>query len=187
MDKKFIIIIAAVVVILGSAAAYLLTRDTDNSTSNNSQEQSSNSSKSTEAMGETESTIAKLLGAGVSRECTYSDQSSSGKIYFANNNRMRMDFTSTDPDEGNGGMIITSERQYVWDTDSKEGFSTTYEPSSTEDHSTHSEDADTAESMDMDKPYNFSCSNWSVDQAMFTPPADISFVDMDALMHDHAY
>ncbi len=183
MNKKLIILIAAIVIIAGGAAAYFLLGDKkDDKTAANGQNQSSNATND-EAMSFTDSTIGKLLGAGVARKCTYSDQSSSGTIYLTNNNRMRVDYTSTDPDEGNGGMIMTSNRQYIWDADSKEGITLAYDPAAAEGNT--SDESDSDQGVDMDQEYNFSCSVWIVSESMLTPPADINFVDMEAMMQQY--
>lgn len=183
MNKKLIIICIAAIVIIGGGAAYLLSNGSKNNEALNSssQDQSSNTN-ATDETSLAESTVSKLLGAGLAKKCTYSDASTSGTIYIATNNRMRADYTSADSEGSSGSMILTDNKHYIWDSATKEGVMMSYDPSST---SGSSEESNDAQSVDMNQEYSFNCNIWMVDESLLTPPADVNFVDMAAMMQEH--
>jgi hypothetical protein len=183
MNKKGIIIcIAAIIVIGGGVAAYLLTKDSkDDTVANNQSQSSTDNANTTNESSIADSTISKLLSAGVARKCTYNDASTSGTIYLASNNRMRADYTVSSPESSSGSMILTNGQHYMWDNATKEGISMSYDPASV-DNST-----DDTQSVDMSKEYSFDCNLWIVDESVLTPPADVTFSDMSALMEQHAH
>jgi len=188
MNKKLIIALVGVIILVagGTAAYQLINKDKDGKTVSNSQQETSNSVVD-EIASVTGSSISKLLGSGISRKCTYSDDASHGTIYITSNSRMRADFTSNNPEDGNGSMIITDSKQYLWDTDTKEGFSMSYDPSSSDDELESDMTEDENDSVDLNQEYDFKCSVWIADESLLTPPADVSFADMSAWMPGHAH
>lgn len=185
MNKKLIIIcIAAIVIIGGGAAAYVLNNNSKNNKTSSSTNQDQSSNTTPNETNVAESTVSKLLSAGLAKKCTYSDASTSGTIYIATNNRMRADYTSTGSEMNSGSMILTDNKHYIWDNATKEGIMMSYDPSST---SSDSDNPDGTQSVDMNQEYSFNCNLWVVDDSLLTPPADVNFVDMAAMMQEHMH
>jgi hypothetical protein len=187
MSKKkvIIILVVAALLIAGGVIAYILTQqsNSNNNTSNGSSDQSQNDSSTA---SEVSATLRSLFTGSDNRVCTYSDLESSGTVYSAGDDRLRVDYSSTDPTQPAGGMIMTSDKVYIWDIETQEGYimpayQGVAEGSEAADESVYNDE----EALDVDKDYNFSCSNWSVDSSTFTPPASIEFTDIEAMMRDY--
>lgn len=175
-QKTIIAALAGILIIAGGAAAYLLLNDDKETTNTNNQNQTVVAEDKT-----INGSIASLLGLNTARKCTYSDDTSSGTVYTTNDKRMRIDFVSSEAEDTNGSMIITSGRQHFWSNDKKEGVIMNF--TAEQEGDTTSEESD--QSVDMNHEYTLDCSSWKVDEALLTPPADVNFVDMAALMHEH--
>ena len=179
-QKTIIAILASILIIAGGAAAYLLFSDDKETSTSNTQNQTA-----TEATIDTPSTIsgsiASMLGANTARKCTYSDEVAQGTVYVTNDNRMRVDFVNVGSEEENGSMIVTHNRQHIWNDSKKEGMTMAYTAAPESDEAP--EDSD--QSVDMNHEYTLTCSPWKVDEALLTPPTDVNFVDMAALMQGH--
>lgn len=107
--------------------------------------------------------------------CVYEDDVEKGVAYIAGDSLIRYDFESKVTGQTSGGMLLTSSHIYTWDSDSKEGFKMPHNPV---------EDADEDDDfLDMDNENDYSCYQWSVDNAKFTPPSDIDFVDMGEMQN----
>jgi cell wall-associated NlpC family hydrolase len=187
MSKKALIIAAIVfllLLLLGGVAILVLlnarsanntttntTTNTETNTTNNTTNPNTNDSNNAGIAAE--ASINDFLASGENKKCTYVDGTDSGTMYFAYGN-MRADFVSA---EGNGSMIITESKQYIWDDAEKAGVmfnvDTTDDTTSTEDYG----------GMDVNQNFQFNCSNWSVDASMFMPPSDVTMTDFSELFN----
>jgi hypothetical protein len=183
MSKKALIIAGILLFLLlligGIVAVLLIMRGRDatvNPNSNTTQNTNNTSNQSTEdandAAVSAEASISDFLASGENKRCTYVDGSDSGTMYFAYGN-MRADFESS---EGNGSMIITETKQYIWDDAEKAGIMFDVDASDTD----MSEDYG---GMDVNQNFQFNCTNWSPDASMFMPPADVTMTDFSELFN----
>ncbi len=185
--KALIIALVAVIVIGAGASAYLVlgSDDKDNAKTNTNSTTSDQATNSTNSNEETEETASvnsisanDLLQDGKDVECTFSfedgDDAGTGTGYFAGGTRMRMDFTSTTAGETyDGGMIISSSKQIVWDNKKKQGFAMDLA-----DDTDATDDA-TAQGFDTSKKFEYDCKSWTVDETKFTAPAGIAITDLN--------
>lgn len=187
MNKKLLIIIAVIVLVGGGVAAYVLTRSGD-ANENGSSAVSSKNENGGGVVGEATASLRSLFGNSQSQVCTYTSGEESGTVYVAGDKQLRMDFRSTNPEHGSGGMIMTAEKNYIWDDATKEGFITLNieDDAATEGQNEENESLldDEDGGVNVDEEYDFKCENWRVDSGLFVPPADVTFVDMDAMMQE---
>lgn len=185
MSKKNIIIIVVAVTLLiaGGLVAYALMQKQSDSSNNNTNNNGSQDSNG--AMGEVSTNLQSLLTGPSNRVCTYSDQEGSGTVYVAGDDRLRVDYSSTDPEQPAGSMIMTKDKVYTWELGAQEGFTMPAYEGSTDGNAGSGEyDFTEEDAVDVNKDYNFSCDNWSVDSSQFTPPASVEFNDIEAMMRE---
>lgn len=130
-------------------------------------------------------TISQLFSRGKNLTCTitHSDEdiSTDGTVYVdGNNNRMRGDFTLTSSDGSYDGHVIQKENMsYFWNSESPQGFKS--DLSQIEMNTGDTQDASdnlSNETFDYSQEYDYTCSNWKVDETVFQEPSEIEFVDM---------
>lgn len=184
MTKNTLIgIIAAVLVAGGGAAAFVLTRPDDTASNNNQtashDDHADHEDQQTHEQQPTEQTtsIGQFMSAGENKECTYTDAESKGTMYFANGERLRMDYQGTGTDASSGSMIVTNSKQYVWSNGQKQGITFAFNKDQT------AQNQSDTNSIDTKKEYTFTCKNWTVDESKFTPPNDVTFQDFSSLMN----
>lgn len=179
MNKKLIIALAAVVVIAaGGFFAYTQMNKDDADTSNASTtNKTATDAKDSGVIPSGKNTLRNLLGLNNSIMCTYSDQESSGTVYIAGENRMRYNYTSTNPEHGDGSMIVVNDTVYVWQKDATEGMKMTQQSTFDNDDSTASDEVDD-EGVDVNEEMDFKCDKWSVNNDVFTPPSNVNFMSL---------
>ncbi len=127
--------------------------------------------------------INGLLAQNKNLRCTYSHtdengNKSSGTAYIAGN-RMSGNFKYqvAGTAEQNSNVLRDSEYQYVWADGSNTGFKTKISEltADTQDSSTSEQ-----QGVDQDADYDFDCSDWSVDESLFSQPAGVEFTDYSA-------
>lgn len=135
--------------------------------------------------------LRALLGMSESVTCAFAADDpqagkSSGTVYVAGG-KMRGDFTAVLPTGGKkveSHMIVDGDMTYIW---SPEGMgrgmkmrmpAVSAEPGA----NAAAEPAEGAPSWDA--AYDYRCSAWTPDSAKFTPPSDVEFMDMEAMMKD---
>lgn len=182
VNKKLLSVIAIIVLVGGGVAAYMLTRSGNEEGNNTAPAVSSSQEES--VLSEATTSIRSLFGRSNSQICTYSSGEDGGTVYIAGDQRMRIDFSSTNPENGSGSMIMTADKNYFWDDASKEGYITSNKPLEGDDQIAEDDESilEEDESLNMDEEYEFTCENWRVDANIFTPPADINFTDIEAMM-----
>ena len=124
-----------------------------------------------------------LLAGGTNQTCTFSDQElgSSGVMYMGNGSA-RGDFTSKMNNTVTGSHMITdSEYMYTWIDGATEGFKVSR--SSVEEQQENTPKTSST-AIDINRNVDYSCSPWSVDSALFTPPSTVTFTDTSTMMKD---
>lgn len=175
MNTKIIGVVAALILLLGAGGAYFLsqnkpvTKTTDSLTPTKTEDKSSS--------------LLDLLSLGKNQQCTFAatneNGSTKGTAYVSGSNA-RTDITTTvDGKESEISMIRKGNDNYIWGSDLKQGIKMTLSP---EELSTNKQVGQYTGSVNPNDKVNFNCTPWSVDESLFTPPADIKFTDMSSLM-----
>lgn len=147
--------------------------------------------------------MTDLLNTEMSYHCTFSSQTdpqnaSSGEIYVAQKGqKMRGSFMTKMSDEPDveGNILRDGQYQYIWQTGENEGMKLLITESDNDifsiDNDDENDDFNQMEdetfeddSVDESADMNFSCLPWKVDEAMFSIPSDINFVDFQAQMDE---
>lgn len=175
MGIKAIIIAIVALGVVGGGAYYVTSKNKDDG-------QRSSDSQSSEQNDKLAS-IKGLIEEGRDLQCTFNSTESngdriSGTVYISNE-RMRGDFSleTDDNPEYKSNVLQDGTNQYFWEESSKEGVKMKI------DNVEPSEEQETAaeqQSIDQDRQYDFDCSDWSVDETMFSPPGDVEFTDFSA-------
>ena len=170
MNKKIWSVIAAIVVVVVIVWIFA----------------GSNKSPQKQATGlVAQQTLHDLITSGVNQTCTFSvsatasSSSLSGTIYLASGN-MQGDFVKTDPENKitNAHVIVAKDVGYIWsDQSSNKGYKMSWSLMSS---STALQNK--SESIDMNQPTTYTCTNWTPDQSKFMIPTTVQFTDISALM-----
>lgn len=128
--------------------------------------------------------LLALMSRGGNTRCSWEGESegvvSRGTVYVAGSSQIRADYESQmDGEMTTGHLIRSGDMVYVWSADMEQGFQMAFD----EERFFGGTDT-TAETpaVDPNQEYDYECSSWNPDQAMFTPPSDVEFVDMSAMM-----
>jgi hypothetical protein len=174
MTKKQIIaaIVVGVLVALG-IAAWVYSNNKE--TVDNAATPQAASSPAEQTANSTPNTIDEFLAVGKDQKCTISttsgDTTVTGTMYFASNKKMSAEYTSVTADKTTmGNMIITNNVQYFWAPSSNQGVKINLSGSAESGGSASS-------GLDTNKEYNFKCEPWTVDEAKFAVPSNVTFLD----------
>jgi hypothetical protein len=177
MSRNMMIGIAVVVIAVAGIGAYMaFGRGNKAVTSNTAQ--SATSSGNSMMQG----SIQSLLGAGKNVTCdiTYTDGKGSGTIYVSSN-KFRGDFnTTTNGKTYMSHMISDGTTAYVWSDNSTDG--TKMNIAETKKMASGSAQTNT-QATDLNAKVAMKCSAWAVDNSKLTPPANIKFTDISAMMN----
>lgn len=178
-NKQAIIgIIAAIVILSGAAGVFLY--------SQNKNEPEPNTTTATEQKNEAESlesNLASILKAGKTQKCTftYADEggnSTKGMAYLTKN-QMRTDVTSTTNGKSSTIYVIRNgDDNYIWGSDFPDNTGLKMTMSLDE----YASNEESKKYFDPNLNAKYDCSNWTVDSSMFTPPTNIKFQDIGALL-----
>lgn len=170
MNKKIgiISVIVVLLLLLVGGGAYLAMKKTSPSsldTAPITQNSTANSSQGS---------LKSLFASGKSQKCTFNNTSTDttkvdGTVYVAAG-KVRGDFqTTSNGTPLSSHMIIDSQTSYIWTDMSKQGFKMAI------DTNQQTNTAANNQGPNMDQNVNYSCQGWSVDNSVFTLPADITF------------
>jgi hypothetical protein len=183
MNKKSIIaiVVAAVVAVAIGLVAFIWSQQSGNNanTGNNDNGGSVNQSDDSWALGDVSASLESLFSGNVNRVCTYSDDETSGTMYVAGE-RLRVEYTSTHPDQSDGGMILKDGKVYSWDNESMQGVVMEQVKDGEDvDGNTSSGGIDEDSAFELNEDYNLNCKRWTVDQSKFNLPNNVEFHDLD--------
>lgn len=180
-------IIIAVIVALGSGA-YFFTQSGETDETGTRQTANQNTDNTSESH---RGTLSSLFGLGQNQVCTYETTDSEGNV----TNGTAYIAASGDKFSGSfnvsqlGGNDLTTyiihdgTYNYMWTSESEEGYKTRIEGDETELFDESSAESTPAGVSDEDN-YDFDCRPWTLDNTKFTPPSDINFVDFSAQMEE---
>lgn len=136
---------------------------------------------------EQRSTLTKLLGTGKSSECTFTTNTESvnmsGKIYVTTG-KMRGNFESTlaAGQKVTSNMIQDGDWVYSWTSESQQGIkmkiNTMMESSKSSESNTNTNN-NAYKNFDPNLEMNYDCKSWIVNNSMFTPPSNVTFMEIN--------
>lgn len=177
MSSKLIIAALAGVVVIGAGiAGFVIMQNKDENQSTN-QAAATSSQQTSDKSDAQRTNIDTLLTQGATQKCTFSsadgEATISGTMYFSNK-RMRGDFTTVTSEKTvDGSMIIADGVQYFWDASAKQGVKTNITQQQVE-----GSQQTQSQGLNSKQDYEFKCGDWNVDEAMFSPPADVKLTDL---------
>lgn len=171
MNQKIVIAIIAIVVIVGGVFYFTRPKQTTEVASN---KEATSSAETSMQSG----SIKSLIEAGGSQKCTYktteAKYNSSGTVYVSGG-KMRGDFESeSDGQNQKSHMIYDGNVGYLWMDGQSTGFKMALDPKA-------SESGNSAQSVDTNKNYEFSCEKWNVDSRAFELPSGVTFSELPTM------
>ena len=182
MNKN--ILIALAVVLLVGGGLFIVNRDTttpENGGGAVTEEQDGST------IGTISGGIKGLLAQGRAMQCTFESVAeggtTTGKVYVSGND-MRGDFELMQPDNKivTSNMIRKGDMSYVWSSEFEQGLKSVIPDVEIESGTTEQAAGQSDPFAELDQDVKFDCKPWIVNNAMFTPPSDIEFVDLAAQM-----
>lgn len=179
MNRKKIMIVSAVAaLVLGAIVAISIFKRAPLTEQTQTKSVVQNVTPEPTAAG-TMGSIKSLLAAGknVSCEISYPDQSLNGTT-FVSSNKMRSDFNIKAGEKNmETHMISDGTYAYVWTDAVKQGTKIKLDAL----NQTATAGAKT-QAPDLDRQVNMKCAPWAADNSKFTPPTDIQFTDLSAML-----
>ena len=132
-------------------------------------------------------TLLGLMALGSEMKCTYSYEDETGgmtegEVYIAGG-KSRSDYMvrTAEGEDFSGSVITGDEYSYVWGSMMEEGL----KMKRVDEVDQETEGAQvTSDYAKLDEEMNYQCEPWVADQSKFTPPGDIEFRDLGAMMDD---
>lgn len=188
MNRNVIIVILVIVLLLLGVGGYFFLKNSH--TTSNGQDSGSMMESSPKGEPSSMKSLKDLLTAGTSQKCTFSEDkgttSVNGTTYISGG-KIRSDYGSTASGvTTNGHMITDGKTSYVWMDGQSTGYMMAIPSPSTDnnsgDTSSSNSGSSASQGIDPNKQMNYSCSGWSADASLFTPPANVKFSDFSKMM-----
>jgi hypothetical protein len=185
-SQKFILplILLSILIIAGAGAYMFLAKNTSEKQDSKAVVAETVPSPTT---GTVISSIKEALAGSQSIRCDFTDETGRQTTSYLKSGSVRTDYTGADPDDS-GSMLMKDETLYIWN--GKEGTKMAFDmqammnkagsiaPTATKKSST----SDQEEFLSTLEKYKESCKPATVDDALFTPPADVKFTDLSSMM-----
>lgn len=133
-------------------------------------------------------TLRELMAAGGDVKCSfsYSDEvggATEGEVYVSGE-KSRSNYVVSIPEEEDveGSMITDGEYSYVWGSSMEGGIK--MKLVNEEVNGGVEEATVTSEYVKPDQEMDYRCEVWIVDPAVFTPPSEVNFRDLNAMMDE---
>lgn len=129
--------------------------------------------------------LSDFLSMAGSQKCTFSDSSnnSNGTIYVSSGKMSGNFNTTTGGKTATTHMVEDGTYFYIWTGGDDKGYKVSVDAMKAASESSAKQVQDQrGNSVDINKKANYSCSNWSPDQSVFTVPATVKFTDYTQLM-----
>lgn len=131
-------------------------------------------------------TLLGLMALGDEMKCTYSYEdeagATEGRVYIAGG-KSRSDYTvkTAEGEDFSGSVITGDEYSYVWGSMMEGGL----KMKRVDEVDQETEGAPvTSDYAKLDEEMNYQCEPWVADQSKFTPPSNVEFRDLGAMMDD---
>lgn len=135
-----------------------------------------------------------IMMMGGAMKCTWEDEGGTSGITYIDGEKVNSKIVNMpvgpNGELGDAYTISDGEWLYMWSSLSAQGTKMKMDAEMMEQKDLPEvnvpEDAempkDKNDSLNMDAQYNYECDKWNADASMFTPPANITFADMNAMM-----
>lgn len=178
-NKQAIIgIIAAAVILFGAVGVFLYSQKNQKSEPN-----STAVTESPKEKASMDNDIISILKSGKTQKCTFATDDANGGTTtgtsYISGDMMRTDIAnSKDGKSSNIYVIRNGDDNYIWGSDfpSNTGMKMTL---SIDEYEVNE---NAKKYFDPNMKADYKCSAWTVDSALFTPPASIKFQDLSAMM-----
>lgn len=184
MKNNQIIITAIVVVIAAAIGGYYVMQNRSNS-----QTTGADTSTMREVSEGNNVSLKELMNLGTNQQCTFNysgEHGSTEGTSYITNGKVRTDFSGTNPEGATytGGMIMDTEYIYSWTSEMEQGIKMPVTDSMEEEAQQAQENPDEYRNqyIDPDAEVDYNCTAWSVDNSMFVPPSDVTFLDISQQM-----
>ena len=133
--------------------------------------------------------IANIFGKSVSVQCAF-DDAGRHTVAYIKNGTVRADSTNAQDTAQDESVIMKDNKMYVWTVSTKKGFvfdmttlTTTPVPPGqmSPDHMTTQENQASSFKATVEK-YKEDCKNADISDALFTPPADVTFSSISTMI-----
>lgn len=176
-----ILIIVLLLILVGGAAYLLLSKNTTSQVANTT----SSAKKASPTSSNTFSSIQDALAKSMSLQCDYSDDKGTKTTSYMKSGAIRSDIVMASGSKGSSSVIMKNNTLYMWS--GKEGTKMTFDISEmmakvtpgTQKTTSAQKPGDVIENLEK---YKQSCKPATVSDALFTPPADVKFVDLSQMM-----
>jgi hypothetical protein len=176
MKKSLPIVIGAVVLVVGALAYTFLSKSDQKGIQNGTNE--ATTMENTTSSDTFTGTLKEAISRGVAMKCTYQVEGSEYEGYVKGNNYRGKVQTA----EGETGEVIVKDNcMWSWSENQAQGVKTCIQETDAEDES---EDIWDQPDSSVDTSVNYRCVPATVTDAMFTPPTNIEFMDVDAMMEN---
>jgi hypothetical protein len=182
-----IIILAIVVVVAVGGGAYYATKGPDTSSEMDSNVESNGENEtSMEASGDIEmamknkGSLKALLSIGKNTKCSFTSSKngyeSKGTVFISSSGDMRGDFISSSAQGAvESHIVMSGDTSYSWTGNQGAKMST-------ESMTTANVKSENKSSVDLNEEVDYECEGWTRDNSKFEVPANVNFVDIDAMM-----
>lgn len=184
-QNNTVLLVVVALVLIGAGAFFMSQRGGDASVA--SRTQSGNEQMAESGGGMMGKSLMDLLKSGVAQKCTFSSEtegtSVEGVTYMSGGN-VRSDYSTSDgTTDVSGHVIVSDSMSYMWMDGEENGVKMKIDPEEYEEGVAKMEkEQQSMQSFDMNAQMDYNCSPWVVDGGMFTPPANVQFADMSAMM-----
>ena len=171
--------LAIIAVLVVGGGAYYASRHSANVDANANADANTDANADANAGAGNPRSLRALFGLGQNVSCSFSKDdggaSYSGTVFVAANGRVRGDFTSrvNGAAEIGSHMVKDGDYAYVW-TDATPGQGVKIAASAQPGNG----EANGHAGVDLDEAADYRCSAWSLDEAKFSLPAGVSFIDV---------
>ncbi len=178
-NKQAIIgIVAAAIILVGAVGVYFFTQK-----NKEVQPNTTTATQETNEESSTESDLTSILKSGKTQQCTFSFTDEKGNTTSGNahmtGNQMRTDVNSNVNGKSSAIYVIRNgDDNYIWGSDfpNNTGMKMTL---SIEEYASND---DSKKYFDPNMKADYDCKGWTADPTMFTPPSNIKFQDLSAMM-----
>lgn len=172
MNKK-IIPVVVILILLALGAVFLVTKKKSSTQTGTLSE---TPSSVTETPQTAKGTLKALLTGNKSQKCTFvnsTDKITVNATIYTANGKMRGDFISTSAEISmTSHMIVDSSFSYVWTDKTNQGFKFPIEDKA------GVTPAPNTNSVDLNQSFDYTCTDWTVDNSLFVLPTNINFQEL---------
>ncbi len=174
-------IVAAAIILLGAGGVFLYSKNkpaAEPSSTTSATEQTKTESSMSDS-------LSSLLKSGKTQQCTFSYTDPNGDstqgVAYITAEKIRTDLTiNSNGKESNVYVVRNGDDNFIWGSEfpNNTGLKMTL---SIEDYESNT---DSKEYFDPTRKVDYDCSGWTPDSTKFTPPANIKFQDLSAMMQN---